>query len=38
MAQFTVNAQRFDPYKNFKFRVLWDNRPVLGVTPSMSPA
>ena len=21
MAQFTVNAQRFDPYKNFKFRV-----------------
>ena len=24
MAQFTVNAQRFDPYKNFKFRVKWD--------------
>jgi len=23
MAQFTVNAQRFDPYKNFKFRVKW---------------
>ncbi len=21
MAEFTVNAQRFDPYKNFKFRV-----------------
>jgi len=21
MAQFTINAQRFDPYKNFKFRV-----------------
>ena len=21
MAQFSVNAQRFDPYKNFKFRV-----------------
>ena len=24
MAQFSVNAQRFDPYKNFKFRVKWD--------------
>jgi hypothetical protein len=23
MAQFSVNAQRFDPYKNFKFRVKW---------------
>ena len=23
---------RFDPYKNFKFRVLWDNKPVLGVS------
>jgi hypothetical protein len=22
MAEFTVNAQRFDPYKNFKFLVL----------------
>ncbi len=21
MAQFSVNAQRFDPFKNFKFRV-----------------
>ena len=31
MAQFTVNAQRFDPYKNFKFRVRWDGRYVLGV-------
>jgi hypothetical protein len=20
---FTINAHRFDPYKNFKFRVLW---------------
>ena len=26
MAQFTVNAQRFDPYKNFKFRVKWDGQ------------
>ena len=28
---FVVNAHRFDPYKNFKFRILWDNKPVLGV-------
>ena len=32
MASFTVNAQRFDPYKNFKFRVKWDNRDVAGVS------
>ena len=32
MAQFTVNAQRFDPYKNFKFRVSWDGKTVLGVS------
>jgi phage tail-like protein len=32
MAQFTVNAERFDPYKNFKFRVKWDNRYVAGVS------
>jgi phage tail-like protein len=32
MAQFTVNAQRFDPYLNFKFRVKWDGVYVLGVT------
>ena len=31
MAQFTVNAQRFDPYKNFKFRMKWDGKYVLGV-------
>jgi phage tail-like protein len=31
MAQFSVNTQRFDPYKNFKFRVKWDGRYVLGV-------
>ena len=28
----TVNAQRFDPYKNFKFRVKWDGRYVAGVS------
>lgn len=32
MAQFTVSAQRFDPYKNFKFRVLWDGRYVAGIS------
>jgi phage tail-like protein len=32
MAQFTVNAQRFDPYKNFKFRVKWDGRYVAGMS------
>ena len=32
MAQFTVNTSRFDPYKNFKFRVKWDGRYVAGVS------
>ncbi len=32
MAKFTVNANRFDPYKNFKFRVKWDGRYVAGVS------
>ena len=32
MAQFSVNASRFDPYKNFKFRVKWDGRYVAGVS------
>jgi phage tail-like protein len=30
--QFSVNPQRFDPYKNFKFRVKWDGRFVAGVS------
>jgi phage tail-like protein len=29
---FVANAHRYDPYKNFKFRVLWDGRTVLGVS------
>lgn len=29
---FTVNAHRFDPYKNFKFHVYVDNRLVMGVS------
>jgi phage tail-like protein len=32
MAQFSANPQRFDPYKNFKFRVKWDGRYVAGVS------
>jgi phage tail-like protein len=32
VAEFTVNPQRFDPYKNFKFRVKWDGRYVAGVS------
>jgi hypothetical protein len=32
MPPFTVNATRLDPYKNFKFRVVWDGRAVAGVS------
>jgi phage tail-like protein len=32
MAQFTVNATRVDPYKNFKFRIKWDGAYVAGVS------
>jgi len=32
MPQFSVNPQRFDPYKNFKFRVKWDGCYVAGVS------
>ena len=32
MPAFTVNARRFDPYKNFKFVVRWDGRAVAGVS------
>jgi phage tail-like protein len=34
MAQFTVNATRLDPYKNFKFLVYWEGstNPVAGVS------
>ena len=30
--QFTVNTERFDPYKNFKFRIKWDGRYVAGIS------
>lgn len=29
---FVKNAKRVDPYKNFKFRLLWDNKPVMGIS------
>jgi phage tail-like protein len=32
MALFTVNTYRFDPYKNFKFIVEFDNKVVAGVS------
>jgi phage tail-like protein len=32
MAQFSVNPTRFDPYKNFKFRVKWDGKYVAGLS------
>ena len=32
MPEFTVNPNRFDPYKNFKFRVKWDGRYVAAVS------
>ena len=34
MPEFTVNPNRTDPYKNFKFRVKWDNRYVAGISRS----
>ena len=32
MAQFSVNTERFDPYKNFKFRIKWDGNYVAGIS------
>ena len=32
MAQFTANPLRFDPYKNFKFRIKWDGKYVAGIS------
>lgn len=32
MPSFSVNPHRFDPYKQFKFRVRWDGRYVAGVS------
>jgi len=30
--EFTVNTTRYDPYKNFKFKVMWDGRYVAGIS------
>ena len=32
MPAFSVNTHRFDPYKNYKFRVKWDGRYVAGIS------
>jgi phage tail-like protein len=32
MPEFSVNQSRFDPYKNFKYRVKWDGRYVAGIS------
>jgi phage tail-like protein len=32
MAEFVVNPNRLDPYKNFKFRVKWDGRYAAGIS------
>lgn len=32
MPEFIVNSHRFDPYKNFKFRVKWDGGYIPGVS------
>jgi phage tail-like protein len=32
MPKFSVRPQRFDPYKNFRFRIKWDGRYVAGVS------
>jgi phage tail-like protein len=33
---FIVNAHRTDPYKNFKFRLIWDGKTVLGISKCSS--
>lgn len=32
MTEFSVNTHRLDPYKNFKFRVMWDAKYIPGIT------
>jgi phage tail-like protein len=32
MTEFVTNPMRFDPYKNFKFRLRWDGRYVAGIS------
>lgn len=37
MANFEVNTQHFDPYKNFKIRIKWDGRYVAGISKIIAP-
>jgi phage tail-like protein len=37
MAQFTTNPTRLDPYKNFKFRVMWENGKYVAGISKVSP-
>jgi phage tail-like protein len=32
MAEFSVNADRIDPYKNFKFKLMWDGEYIAGIS------
>jgi phage tail-like protein len=32
MGEFTLNPNRVDPYRNFKFRLKWDGRYVAGIS------
>ncbi len=32
MPKFTVNSERFDPYRNFKFKIKWDGQYVAGLS------
>jgi phage tail-like protein len=32
MAEFPANPTRFDPYKNFNFRVKWDGKFVAAIS------
>ena len=32
MPQFAVNTHRFDPYKNFKFQVMWYGKIIPGIS------
>jgi phage tail-like protein len=32
MAKFTVNSYRYDPYRNFKFKIKWNGQYVAGLS------
>jgi phage tail-like protein len=37
MPQFSVNPTRFDPYKNYKFRIKWNGKIVAGLSKMTAP-